>query len=65
MTHPLTELTEQMIQDALDAVDTNRPPSLVMFDETGPWTEYEREELQKFLHKADFKKALRQQENNS
>ena len=48
--HPLTE---QMIQDALDAVDTDRPPSLVIFDETGPWTEYEREVLQKFFQQED------------
>ena len=27
-----------------------RPPSLVIFDETGPWAEYEREVLQKFMN---------------
>ena len=49
--HPLNELTDQMIQDALNAVETDRPPSLVIFDETGPWTEYEREVLQNFMNK--------------
>ena len=53
MTHPLNELTDQMIQDALNAVDTDRLPSLVIFDETGPWAEYEREVLQKFMNKED------------
>ena len=53
MTHPLNELTDQMIQDALNAVDTDRLPSLVIFDETGPWAECEREMLQKFMNKED------------
>ena len=53
MTHPLNSLSEQAIQDALNAVDTDRPPSLVIFDETGPWAEYEREVLQKFMNKED------------
>ena len=37
----------RMIQDLKAAM---RPPSLVIFDETGPWAEYEREVLQKFMN---------------
>ena len=49
--HPLNKLTEQMMQDALDAVDTDRKPSLIMFDETGPWTEHEREVLREYIRR--------------